>query len=203
MSLDNDELRKIFNDVLDSREYIKGGELAGHFISQDNIEVIERNISFFRDIPSEDLINEVFISLIWKIFNYCSDFHYDTSNKHNKRIKKPSILIKQHLKKLYGFQEVLEYLLPILKTNDEKKYIYIKTPDNKALIEVHKEINKLIQGYENNEPDIKSKYYVGKTSKSNIKDFLEEIVQCYKLNNVSLEKKSIIDEIKPFKVKED
>lgn len=203
MSLSDEELRKIFNNVLDSREYIKSDELTKDFIDEHNINVIEDNIKFFKDIPREDLINEVFISLIWKIFNYCSHSYRDTFNKDNRPTKKPSILIKQHLKKLYGFQEVLEHLLPILKTNDEKKYIYIKTSDNKALVEVHKEIDKLIQSYENDEPYIKSRYYVDKAFKSDIKDFLEEIVKYYKLDNVSLDKKEIINNIKPFEFKED
>jgi len=188
---------KIFQKLLE--EEIQGSkeEFIKDYISKENIRTIENNISFFEDIPEQDL-EEIFIKLIELVYEY-------TTPKINKKMgdmarkfkltnqdnTKPIRKIEKDLKIMQDYQDMIIRLYGI------NGRIFITPP--KEIKEIYEQNNKMIDDLKSKKFKIISKYKYYDTfnpSKKEIKEFLQEIKDKYKLQNISLAQKQLIDEIK-------
>lgn len=191
----DEELITIFNDFLDDESLVKYinrfYDLASprSFFNEEAIDNIEINIKFFRDIPKDRLI-DVFICLTEKFHEY--DVHNQGKqftnmiNEHlNTYRRKPSVQIKQDIETIENFKKVFSRITSL--TDIEKEVPNLNDVLNKILHDLRtKEFNVIN----------KQKYYRPKEmSKTELKNFLENVRKHFNLKGVVREEKEIIDNL--------
>lgn len=177
----------LFNKVIDKNN-------IRDYIEDDTIKAVEDNIKIFENIPKENIEN-VFENLLEKLFEFDTqkrEIEFDTQKRET---IKPVTQIKQDIKtiqnyqdmiiRLYGAKNKINGSFSLFNAPTEIKEIY---NNNIAILkDLQDKSFKIIS---------KLKYYQSEPiTKNDIKEFLNEIVTQYKLKNITLDKKQLIDRI--------
>ena len=179
----------LFNKVIDKNN-------IRDYIEDDTIKAVEDNIKIFENIPRENIEN-VFENLLEKLFEF-------NTQKRNASITlfvqkretiKPVTQIKQDIKtiqkyqnmiiRLYGVKNKINGSFSLFNAPTEIEVIY---NNNIAILQdLQDESFKIISNL---------KYYQSEPiTKINIKKFLKDIIAEYKLTNITLDTKQLIDSI--------
>ncbi len=167
-------------------------------ITQKSIDILQCNFKFFKDIPLQNLELELLILCsTLRAYEYENSFKYKSQrwflNMNKSNINKdidnskhrPITAINKDIKALKKYSSLIKEMF----SYDKDKCDFFLNRNELLLKDLEEKKFNIIDKYH---------YYDCPTSKTLIKKTLENIREKYKLKNVSLEEKQIIDELPTY-----
>ncbi|RLA80813.1 MAG: hypothetical protein DRG78_10290 [Epsilonproteobacteria bacterium] len=185
-------ITQILEEVLSSEN--EELDLYEKIISKENLTVLEVNIDFFQDIPKSK-IRDILIKFIEIIPEYEKIEESDRifksifNTKINHKLK-PSKKIEQAIKVIDEYQAIIKDLFFLI---DDKGNF--KDENTRQASDIYQFNNRLLDDLNNKEFEVVDRniFYQQTSTKIEIKQFLKDLRETYKLDKVSLSEKQLID----------